>query len=662
MHPGLIQINNNDILDAEKVLLEKGKHFNLERRDFIKNLDTVDLQAVPGSGKTTTLLAKLIILEKYLPLKDGSGILVISHTNAAIDEIKRKIERYCPKLFSYPNFIGTIQSFVDQYLAIPSYCNNYKKKPIRIDNEIYDEKIEKYLESLPDSGALRKYLDNKHDPLTFLKNIRLDSQLNLIPGLNKVAEQLDLKDQTKPAYKSLKKIKINLMSWGYLHFDDAYFLAQRGLLEYPQIKNIIQKRFRFVFVDEMQDMDIHQHDLLEALFYKKRTLRHVYQRVGDKNQAIYSGEVKIDEIWRKREKVLRIKGSHRLTPQNADIVKYFGLDYCDIQGLKTNEDGSAIGIKPYLIIFDDNTIDKVLEKYTEIIEEQKLLGKIPDKPKHKIKAIAWRIKDEEGKLGIKDYHDGFERNENTPKIDHQSFISYLGFYDKTTKSLKTINENIIRGILKVLRLENIVDEDGRCYSKARLLRLIRNNFPDIYEDLKVKLYKWSANIYRGSLNEVHAEIKAFVRELMIDLFQRGVLNEKTEEFIDTESVEEPLRDSFKNNQEKNRYTGDNGIEVELGSVHSIKGETHLSTLYMESYYYCDGTGTSAKSYESQRLSRQFRGKRLRAADGMRVKQSARMVYVGFSRPTHLLCIAVHKDRINHLEDAATFEKKYVCAH
>ncbi|MCH7770718.1 MAG: hypothetical protein IIA49_06840, partial [Bacteroidetes bacterium] len=75
-----IKITNEDIVYAENILLPKGKLFDIERHDFIKNLDTIDLQAVPGSGKTTALLAKLLILENYMPFDNGSGILVISHT------------------------------------------------------------------------------------------------------------------------------------------------------------------------------------------------------------------------------------------------------------------------------------------------------------------------------------------------------------------------------------------------------------------------------------------------------------------------------------------------------------------------------------------------------------------------------------------------------
>ena len=67
-----IEITDEDIRYAENILLPQGKTFDDERRNFIRNLSTIDLQAVPGSGKTTALLAKLLILETKLPLSDGS--------------------------------------------------------------------------------------------------------------------------------------------------------------------------------------------------------------------------------------------------------------------------------------------------------------------------------------------------------------------------------------------------------------------------------------------------------------------------------------------------------------------------------------------------------------------------------------------------------------
>lgn len=136
-----IKISSEDIKYAEKILLPEGKTFDAERVNFIRNLTTIDLQAVPGSGKTTALLAKLLILEKYLPFADGSGILILSHTNAAIDEIKHKIAKHCPKLFGYPNFIGTIQSFVDEFLAIPIANQVLNTKINWIDTERYQAEL-----------------------------------------------------------------------------------------------------------------------------------------------------------------------------------------------------------------------------------------------------------------------------------------------------------------------------------------------------------------------------------------------------------------------------------------------------------------------------------------------------------------------------------------
>ena len=62
-----------------------------------------------------------------MPFDSGASVLVLAHTNVAIDEIKERIGKYCSKLFSYPNFVGTIQGFVDQFLAVPFYINKYKK-------------------------------------------------------------------------------------------------------------------------------------------------------------------------------------------------------------------------------------------------------------------------------------------------------------------------------------------------------------------------------------------------------------------------------------------------------------------------------------------------------------------------------------------------------
>ena len=287
--PQEISITDEDICYAESILLPVGKTFDEERRRFIRNLDTIDLQAVPGSGKTTALLAKLVILERKLPFSDGSGILVISHTNAAIDEIKEKIQKHCPKLFSYPNFIGTIQSFVDEFLAIPFYISKFNEKPNRIDHEIYNEKIKGFIEkpwlytlnfdkNITDKVA---YIKNNNEGLFYKYRFHLSTEIRLVKMLNegileiskprgrtRAENYTDYTEAEKTdVYKWFFEFKKSILKSGILHYDDAYFLADVYLSRTPTIKTILQNRFSFVFVDEMQDMDTHQYNLLEKIFY-----------------------------------------------------------------------------------------------------------------------------------------------------------------------------------------------------------------------------------------------------------------------------------------------------------------------------------------------------------------------------------------------------------
>ncbi len=657
--PVEINIINKEIVYAERVLLSKGQEFDDERKIFIENLKTIDLQAVPGSGKTTALLAKLLVLERHLPFDNGSGILVISHTNAAIDEIKSQIERFCPKLFSYPNFVGTIQSFVDRFLAIPYYLNRYKNKPYRIDDEIYNEKIDK-LFSRSISGFTRQeqknaryFLMGKNCKNFFRFGLENDYLVLLeeING-NKLKIEKPRRGRAWSDFNDNEKRKIEkwliafktriLKDFGVLHFDDAYFLANLYLKDFPQIKKLLQKRFRYVFVDEMQDMDKHQYDLLEDVFFDGGSSISKYQRIGDKNQAIFNGSGKLDDIWKtSRDTVLKLKGSYRLTKEVANIVKHFGLEFVDIEGRFIDSSGS--NIKPHVFVFDNNTITNVIPEFAKLINKFKREQKLPDNLKNSHKAIAWRReKLNDGKIGLQSYWDKFNDNEHRPKEDYSCLESYLLHYDKEKKTLESIRKSILNALLKILRYENISDNNGRNYTKKKLLSLLKENNEEQYEKLKLLLYQWSINIIRGKKNDVYSELKNYISEFL-RIYEKSI--DKSKDFIEAPANKEQVTVStvFSGPTNSNIYEKD-GIKIEVTTIHAVKGQTHTATLYMETYYQQDGRGKNAKSYESQRLIEQIKGNKIEKDMKDRARQSAKMAYVGLSRPTHLLCLAIHKDR------------------
>ena len=642
--PQLIDITNDEIRYAETLLLPFGKTFDDEHRTFIRNFNTIDLQAVPGSGKTTALLAKLLILERKLPFYDGSGVLVLSHTNAAIDEIKEKIQKHCPRLFSYPNFIGTIQSFVDEFLAIPFYVQKFNKKPNRIDHEIYNEVATKRYNSIPNSAA-KTWLNRQHDPESLFINFRFDIDLNLTNGMN--GSIILRNDSNSPTYRTFKTIKSQILQSGVLNYDDAYFLAELYLKEIPNIKTILQKRFAFVFVDEMQDMDTHQYNLLEKIFYDNGNSLSKIQRIGDKNQAIYNS-VKANDIWVDRLDVLRLNGSQRLSQPIANVVKKFALyndETFDIVGKNECE------IKPHILVFENKTIENIIPCFAQIVKEYKENGRLKSKKDFKdVKVVCWNTgwKEDEtsrnntAKLRLEDYHKGFKKDKGKPKQDFDNLKSYLLYYEKR-KTLKPIHKNILNAFLKILRLENINTLDDRPYTKKKLIDFIHEKDIQKYDELNLNLYNWSIGIIQGKTEDVWNGTKAYVPTLLA-IFDKTT--SASSDFINTDNTEIP--DENGEILVPTNHYKEEGLEIEITSVHAVKGQTHCATLYLESYFQKDGNGANAKSYESQRLKDQFLGTQIQSNVGDRVKQSAKMAYVGFSRPTDLLCVAVHKDRFDSI--------------
>jgi len=620
----MLPVTNDEIIAAESCLLHNGVNFDPERRAFIQCLETCDLQAVPGSGKTTALLAKLHVLEKRLPLDGGKGILVISHTNTAIDEIKEKLHGHCNKIFGYPNFIGTIQSFVDEFLAIPYYLQKYKSKPVRIDNEIYEEKALKFTLN----GAARDWLRNRHDKEQIRKGLRYDSEDNLTITLAKTHAQFPVGTGTA-TYEELLRMKRTLMERGYLHFDDAYYLAEKYLIEFPKIVDLLRRRFKYVFVDEMQDMEAHQYNLLEKLFFTNDNSV-VFQRIGDRNQSIYGGDNSSEANWVNRGHLLTLQGSHRLSRLTARVVRPFGL-YSDTEIVGSyNSD-----LPPHLMIYEPANRGLVVQRFAELISRYKAEGRFPAEHSHPIKAIGWVGKPSEANnhAFIPDYFSAFNRNNKGTKIDHTNLLSYLLFYDKKKKTFDGIRTSILNAIVWILREENILS-GNRDFTKKTFFSTLKRANPNLSNEFNLNLYRWCKSTLMGNVPEVQNQIRTFMPDFLQRWNGHAELSAASITFLTSNEVggiEIQVEDT------RNVFSHD-GIDVEVTTVHSVKGQTHSATLYMETFF---------RSYETQKCLEQMCGTSATGLVQVTKKEAAKILYVGLSRPTNLLCFAASSENIGN---------------
>lgn len=652
-----IEIDKKHIEEAEKFLIN-GKKFDdesdgkKERIEFINNLKTCDLLAVPGSGKTTALMAKLYCLSKQLPFDDGSGILVLAHTNAAVDEIEKKLKKHCPNLFEYPNYVGTIQRFVNKFLAIPNYVSHYKYKPHSLDGERYEKRVESFYKNTQ-NDTLKKWLDKKEyiTPTVFLKNIRFDVNYNLKSSLNKSFEEFELKDQTKPIYKSLKKFKENLIKDGILHYDDGYFLAEKYILKYPQIISILQNRFKFIFIDEMQDLEEHQIKIIDKIFEEGKS-NSVIQRIGDINQSIYNSgkKVKVECDWKSRNEMY-LTDSNRLTKTNAELVDFFTLDKKDgkfnVIGKRIVENGD---IRPHLILFNKETKSGLKDKFEEIITSFNLqkLPEIKDKndEKEKLKIIGWT-----GERTNKDCDNlclntifGYNKLQNSKKEYFNTLSKYLQLFDQNKKTFEAVRKSILNTLTTVLSLQEKRFTIGQLMDFIKTYKI--DNDVEIYEDFKLKLYLWCLELVTlKNYDVVFNSIKEFIESDFKEWFNLGELNLKAKEFISSFQLE------IVTEKEK---VDETKLNIDIATVHSVKGQTHIATMYVETFNYEYETKKAQIKEVLLRNNHTFKvGEKNKATKGKpggekdaRGKEALKMMYVGFSRPTHLLCFAVLEGNIS----------------
>lgn len=83
------------------------------------------------------------------------------------------------------------------------------------------------------------------------------------------------------------------------------------------------------------------------------------------------------------------------------------------------------------------------------------------------------------------------------------------------------------------------------------------------------------------------------------------------------------------------------VEIRVGSIHSVKGETHTATLVMDTFFH---------THHLRAVKRWLTGAKAGGAgENMRMLSRLRLHYVAMSRPSHLLCLAIREDALTDAE-------------
>lgn len=251
-----------------------------ERQDYVKERGKIIVTACPGSGKTTSIVYKLRKLHEEIEASNKhTGVLCLSFTNQAVNEIINTYRAMHGVDIRYPHEVSTIDSFITQNIVLPYWnlCEYCKVAPMIVNEkeQLHDLFWYHYTDKtgkVRDACRIGKYGDTPRHIAPEEINLHAGKFYN---GTNII------KDVDK---QYAKDVVLYRLASGFLTSADAMGIALDLLSKYPIIAKSIAIRYPYIIVDEAQDTSSDQFELFSRLI--DGGLKNL-EFVGDTNQSIY---------------------------------------------------------------------------------------------------------------------------------------------------------------------------------------------------------------------------------------------------------------------------------------------------------------------------------------------------------------------------------------
>ena len=231
--------------------------------------------APPGSGKTFTLTQRI----KYLTQEAGicpESVLVITFTKAAAVQMK---ERYLEMTAQQdtPVTFGTIHALC---FGILRNSFHYDRRALLSETQKL-WMLEEIMELL--QAELRQK-DATAAEYEIPETKQVLEELSRMKNAGQQPKEYEAISMDKELFRRIaERYLVRCQHERKLDFDDMVLRCEEELHKHPEILKYWQERFRYILVDEFQDIDLRQYAVIRLLAEPEQNLF----MVGDDDQSIY---------------------------------------------------------------------------------------------------------------------------------------------------------------------------------------------------------------------------------------------------------------------------------------------------------------------------------------------------------------------------------------
>ena len=287
---------------AEKYALK----LNRQQEEAVRSVEgNVLLLAVPGSGKTTVLVARLGYALYCLGVAP-ENILTMTYTVAAAADMRKR----------FVSLFGEELSGRLAFRTINGVC-------ARIIRQYEQSRGTTAFELLSDESRIAAMLGdicrgvlNEYPADSDIKAIR--TKITYVKNMCLKPEEIEALNQEIKGFPSIYRAYMDTMKrQRMMDYDDQLVYAYNILRRCPDILHSLQSRYRYICVDEAQDTSKIQHMIIELLAGPEGNLF----MVGDEDQSIYGFRAAYPRALadfsrrRKNARVLLMEQNYRSTRQ-----------------------------------------------------------------------------------------------------------------------------------------------------------------------------------------------------------------------------------------------------------------------------------------------------------------------------------------------------------
>ena len=567
------------------------------------------VRACPGSGKTYSVAARLAWKIENWEYKNR-GIATLSFTNVAWQEIKNKLvkEFNVNRQLGHPHFLGTIDSFVNQYIFLPfgHLVMDCKKRPILVGEPHGSWNSAKY--------------DKDYDGYFEFVSYGLDEKLIFpeVPGLFHFGyNKFYKKDGGESGHaKNIRKTKTKYWARGYATQRDANYFAMTILEKYNSIAKALVNRFQMLIIDEAQDTTEIQMRIIDLLL--KNGLKEI-MLVGDPDQAIYEWNAARPDLFNSKYEVwkdnsVELNENRRSSQKICNFTSRLTKSYSFEPYKAVDKSIKDFSFSPEIRIYNENEVKVVIDEFMSICKHNGI-----DISKENV-AVLYR-----GKNFI-----SFIDNANEQNRENKNSKNFAPW-----KIGDSITKDIVGG--KYLCDKGDFKNGFKIIEKAVIKALINKNYCT-QQDIKNRVEE------RGFINHRLECYKIFKELPDTDMKLRDWVEQANNNFNNSNiKITLQIEQSKGNVKISELFPKEEAVlfdkKYRLGTVHSVKGETFEAILL-----FLKQKGIKGEWYKTL------------LANGKTTidNEELRIVYVGTTRPRKILILAVPSE-----EDKKAWDERLI---